>query len=135
VLVQQVRARACADGRLPDFIHALHRSRGGFRRRRLRGDPHLFLRDDLSIAPGGAARSRAGAPLRMTPFVSARGIVKSYPVGGTVLTILRELDLDVFPGEMVAIIGASGVGKSTLLHVLGGLDQPDLGQVTIGAAN
>src|SRR2546423_946682 len=72
---------------------------------------------------------------RMTSLISARGIVKSYPVGGTVLTILRELDLDVFPGEMVAIIGASGVGKSTLLHVLGGLDQPDLGQVTIGAAN
>jgi lipoprotein-releasing system ATP-binding protein len=71
----------------------------------------------------------------MTSFVSARGIVKSYPVGGTALTILRELDLDVAPGEMVAIIGASGVGKSTLLHVLGGLDQPDLGHVTIGDAN
>jgi len=71
----------------------------------------------------------------MTPFVSARGIVKSYPVGGTALTILRELDLDVAPGEMVAIIGASGVGKSTLLHVLGGLDHPDRGAVTIGDAN
>jgi lipoprotein-releasing system ATP-binding protein len=71
----------------------------------------------------------------MTSFVSARGIVKSYAVGGTALTILRELDLDVAPGEMVAIIGASGVGKSTLLHVLGGLDQPDLGAVTIGDAN
>src|SRR5205085_6831800 len=72
---------------------------------------------------------------RMTSLISARGIVKSYAVGGTALTILRELDLDVAPGEMVAIIGASGVGKSTLLHVLGGLDQPDLGAVTIGDAN
>lgn len=68
-------------------------------------------------------------------FVSARGIVKSYPVGEATLTILRGLDLDVNAGEMVAIVGASGVGKSTLLHVLGGLDHPDDGAVTIGEAN
>src|SRR3982751_518988 len=67
--------------------------------------------------------------------VSARGIAKSYAVGGTVLQILRDLDLEVAPGEMVGIIGASGVGKSTLLHVLGGLDHPDRGEVTIGDAN
>jgi lipoprotein-releasing system ATP-binding protein len=69
------------------------------------------------------------------PFVSARGIVKSYDVSGSALTILRDLDLEVAAGEMVAIIGASGVGKSTLLHVLGGLDQADRGTVTIGDAN
>jgi lipoprotein-releasing system ATP-binding protein len=61
--------------------------------------------------------------------------VKSYPVGDAMLTILRGLDLDVRAGEMVAIVGASGVGKSTLLHVLGGLDHPDNGVVTIGDAN
>jgi lipoprotein-releasing system ATP-binding protein len=65
-------------------------------------------------------------------FVDARGIVKSYPVGGTSLTILRELDLHVDAGEMVAIVGASGVGKSTLLHVLGGLDRADAGTIAIG---
>ena len=64
-------------------------------------------------------------------FVEARGIVKSYPVGDTSLTILRGLGLDVNAGEMVAIVGASGVGKSTLLHVLGGLDRADNGLVTI----
>ena len=61
------------------------------------------------------------------PFLEARGIVKSYPVGGTLLTVLRDLDLDVEAGEMVAIVGASGVGKSTLLHLLGGLDRPTAG--------
>ena len=71
----------------------------------------------------------------MTAAVTARGLVKSYDVGTTRLTILRELDLAVGAGEMVAIIGASGVGKSTLLHVLGGLDHPDQGVVTIGDAN
>ena len=65
-------------------------------------------------------------------FLDARGIVKSYPVGGTSLTVLRDLDLSVEAGEMVAIVGASGVGKSTLLHVLGGLDRVDRGTVAIG---
>jgi lipoprotein-releasing system ATP-binding protein len=71
----------------------------------------------------------------MTARVSARDLVKSYQVGDATLTILRGLDLDVSPGEMVAVVGASGVGKSTLLHVLGGLDHPDRGAVTIGDAN
>ncbi len=68
-------------------------------------------------------------------LVSARGIVKSYHVGESTLTVLRDLDLDVTAGEMVAIVGASGVGKSTLLHVLGGLDHADAGRVAIGGAD
>jgi lipoprotein-releasing system ATP-binding protein len=67
-------------------------------------------------------------------FLEARGVVKSYPVGGTLLTVLRDLDLQIDAGEMVAIVGASGVGKSTLLHVLGGLDRVDRGTVAIGDA-
>src|SRR5882672_2841983 len=65
-------------------------------------------------------------------FLEARGIVKSYQVGGSLLTVLRDLDLQVDAGEMVAIVGASGVGKSTLLHVLGGLDRVDRGAIAIG---
>src|SRR3989442_7398404 len=65
-------------------------------------------------------------------FLEARGIVKSYSVGQTSLTVLRDLDLSVDAGEMVAIVGASGVGKSTLLHVLGGLDRADRGTIRIG---
>jgi lipoprotein-releasing system ATP-binding protein len=68
------------------------------------------------------------------PFLEARGIVKSYPVGGASLTVLRDLDLEVNPGEMVAIVGASGVGKSTLLHVLGGLDRVDAGRIVVDGA-
>jgi len=64
-------------------------------------------------------------------FLEASALVKSYPVGGQVLTVLRDLDLQVEAGEMVAIVGASGVGKSTLLHVLGGLDRVDQGRIAI----
>jgi lipoprotein-releasing system ATP-binding protein len=65
------------------------------------------------------------------PFLEAHGIVKSYPVGGRPLTVLRDLDLEVAAGEMLAIVGASGVGKSTLLHVLGALDRVDRGTIAI----
>jgi lipoprotein-releasing system ATP-binding protein len=65
-------------------------------------------------------------------FLSTRGLHKSYPVAGQRLQVLRDLDLDVGRGEMVAIVGASGVGKSTLLHVLGGLDRPDRGDIRLG---
>jgi lipoprotein-releasing system ATP-binding protein len=68
------------------------------------------------------------------PFVEASGLVKSYPVGGRVLTVLRDLDLQVEAGEMLAIVGASGVGKSTLLHVLGGLDRVDAGRISLDGA-
>jgi len=64
-------------------------------------------------------------------FLDARGLVKSYPVGGRPLTVLRDLDLQVDAGEMVAVVGASGVGKSTLLHLLGWFDRADQGTIEI----
>jgi lipoprotein-releasing system ATP-binding protein len=66
------------------------------------------------------------------PFVEVSGLQKSYAVGQARLTVLRGLDLSVERGEMIAVVGASGVGKSTLLHVLGGLDGLDSGVVRIG---
>jgi lipoprotein-releasing system ATP-binding protein len=66
------------------------------------------------------------------PFITVSGLNKSYSVVGNRLHVLRDLDLSVEQGEMLAIMGASGVGKSTLLHVLGGLDTIDGGQVRVG---
>jgi lipoprotein-releasing system ATP-binding protein len=65
-------------------------------------------------------------------FIDVSGVTKSYPVSGTPLIVLKGVDLSLEKGEMVAIVGASGVGKSTLLHVLGGLDAIDSGSVRIG---
>jgi lipoprotein-releasing system ATP-binding protein len=64
-------------------------------------------------------------------FVDVTGLNKSYEVGLQRLHVLRDLDLSVAHGEMVAVVGASGVGKSTLLHLLGGLDRPDSGQIRV----
>src|SRR5687767_6307248 len=69
------------------------------------------------------------------PFLSATRLNKSYQVGTQRLEVLRDLDLDVERGEMVAIVGASGVGKSTLLHLLGGLDRMDSGAICVGESD
>ncbi len=65
-------------------------------------------------------------------FIDVSGITKSYAVGSGRLVVLKNLAVSLERGEMVAIVGASGVGKSTLLHVLGGLDAVDEGHVRIG---
>jgi lipoprotein-releasing system ATP-binding protein len=67
-------------------------------------------------------------------FVEISGLVKTYQTPRARIAVLRGLDLAVQSGEMLAIVGASGVGKSTLLHVLGGLDTLDAGQVRVGEA-
>src|SRR6187551_223135 len=65
-------------------------------------------------------------------FVTVSGLNKYYSSSSKRLHVLRDLELSVEKGEMVAIMGASGVGKSTLLHVLGGLDAIDSGEVRVG---
>jgi lipoprotein-releasing system ATP-binding protein len=64
-------------------------------------------------------------------FIDVDGLSKSYVVGKRRLPVLKDLSLSIDRGEMIAVIGASGVGKSTLLHVLGGLDTPDAGSIRI----
>jgi lipoprotein-releasing system ATP-binding protein len=65
------------------------------------------------------------------PMIAARELVKGYRSPAGYLPVLQGLSLEVAEGEMLAIVGASGVGKSTLLHVLGTLDRPELGGLTI----
>lgn len=65
------------------------------------------------------------------PVINARKLVKSFPMAnGSELKVLQELDLQIDEAEMVAIVGMSGVGKSTLLHCLGLLDTPTTGEIT-----
>lgn len=65
------------------------------------------------------------------PVVWAEGLARRYDDGLRTVEVFAGLDFQVFPGESIAVIGESGVGKSTLLHLLGGLDRPTDGQVLL----
>lgn len=65
----------------------------------------------------------------MSELLHARGIERTYRGGPVPVPVLRGLDLDLAEGEAVAVVGESGVGKSTLLHVLGAIDRPDAGEI------
>ncbi len=68
---------------------------------------------------------------RESPSVTLRaeGLTKLYQTGDVEVTALRDVDLDLYAGEMVVLLGPSGSGKSTLLNILGGLDTPTRGSV------
>jgi len=61
----------------------------------------------------------------------ARDLRKSYFIGGRELQVLQGVDLEIRQGETIAVVGPSGVGKSTLLHLLGGLDRPTAGEILL----
>lgn len=65
----------------------------------------------------------------MNDLIRAEGVSKEYGSLGRPLVVLRDLSLTVAAGEMLAIVGQSGVGKSTLLHLLGALDHPSSGKI------
>lgn len=64
-------------------------------------------------------------------LLDARGISREFQTSEGPLEVLRGIDLQVYQGDMMAVVGESGVGKSTLLHILGGLDRPDSGEITL----
>jgi len=65
------------------------------------------------------------------PVLSVRNLHRTYPSGGGTLTVMAGADIDIYPGEMVGLIGPSGSGKSTLLHAAGLLEKPNAGEVFI----
>jgi lipoprotein-releasing system ATP-binding protein len=65
------------------------------------------------------------------PVLSVRGLERTYATGDRRLTVLQGVDLDVYPGEIVGLIGPSGSGKSSLLHAAGLLERPNAGQIFI----
>ena len=87
------------------------------------------LESGLSVTKGLTATGIGGMA-----FVVVRGVSKTYRNADVPVPVFDNLDLEVERGEMLAIVGPSGIGKSTLLHLLGGLDQADSGSIAIGEA-
>ncbi|HEY8386149.1 MAG TPA: ATP-binding cassette domain-containing protein, partial [Porticoccaceae bacterium] len=63
------------------------------------------------------------------PVLLCRDVTKAYRQGNQTVRVLAELECEIGAGELVAIVGSSGSGKSTLLNLMGGLDDPDRGEV------
>ncbi|OAI09488.1 ABC transporter ATP-binding protein [Methylomonas methanica] len=70
----------------------------------------------------------------MKKIIELKQVYKDYPQAGTLQTVLHDINLDIYPGEFVAIVGPSGNGKSTLLNLLTGIDHPSQGQVIVNSA-
>jgi sulfonate transport system ATP-binding protein len=94
------------------------------------------LRQQLSPLAGVLARPRPAARVEAYPLppherglgVALHGVSKDFGAR----TVLRNISIDIAPGQFVAVVGRSGSGKSTLLRLLAGLEEPDSGQVLLG---
>ncbi|MHB8495226.1 MAG: ABC transporter ATP-binding protein [Casimicrobiaceae bacterium] len=88
------------------------------------------MRTQASTASQPAPDTKARQPL-----VAIHGLSKYYVRGDQVIPVLVDLDLDVFDGEFVALMGPSGSGKSTLLNLIAGIDKPSAGEIRVGGVD
>jgi putative ABC transport system ATP-binding protein len=79
--------------------------------------------------------SAAAHQIKPKPTLLARNLVKTYVTGDVKVNALQGVNFELYPNEMVVLLGASGSGKSTLLNILGGLDLPTSGEVFYGDQN
>ena len=83
------------------------------------------------MATQAAAEVPHGTP-SVEPLVAIRNLAKFYVRGGQVIPVLTDINLDVYPGDFVALMGPSGSGKSTLLNLIAGIDKPSAGEIHVG---
>lgn len=83
----------------------------------------------VGFSDNGGMTSASYSSAAAEPFegLRIRGVAKTF---GTDTTVLNEIDLDVHPGELISLVGSSGTGKSTLLRIIAGLEEPSAGRVT-----
>ena len=105
-----------------------------------RPENEKYSQDDISLIHSFAGlasllmdeRGYSYAPdVNKKPIMSLRGITKDYPSGLEVAHILKGIDLDIYENELLVILGESGCGKSTLLNIIGGMDSPTDGRISV----
>lgn len=94
----------------------------------------------IETTPAAASQASGSAPgpesrVPNSPVIQVQNLEKTYRTSRGALTLFKGLDLEVQAGELVAIVGQSGTGKSTLLHILGALDVPTAGRVHCASTN
>ncbi|HSO17844.1 MAG TPA: ABC transporter ATP-binding protein [Desulfosarcina sp.] len=89
--------------------------------------------DESLMHPSNGRASGLGNPMKA--LIDASGICKAYNHSGSRIVVLDRLSLQLDRGETLGIVGASGIGKSTLLHILGTLDRPDAGSLAYSGSN
>lgn len=103
-------------------------------------DESLFEAEDLELCENFAsliaiALGERGVSLlpkkKGEPIISLRNVIKEYPSGESVLRVLKGVDLDIYEGELLVVLGESGCGKSTMLNIIGGMDSLTEGTITI----
>src|ERR1700693_1545441 len=77
----------------------------------------------------------AATPAAPQPLVAIRGLTKYYVRGDQVIPVLVGINLDVYAGDYVALMGPSGSGKSTLLNLLAGIDKPNSGEIHVAGVD
>ena len=97
---------------------------------------HSYTRELLAATDGKSQDSGVNGAAQPTgnPTLTARGLVASYGRGRRRNRVIHEVDLDIEPGECLAMIGMSGAGKSTIARCLLGLHEPDSGTIAIGGS-
>jgi putative ABC transport system ATP-binding protein len=91
-------------------------------------EPKGIPKPVLTVLPRVPQADYLKAPANVAVF-QARGLTKTYRMGDTEVHALQGIDLDLYQGEFLVLLGPSGSGKSTLLNILGGLDVPTSGSV------
>ena len=84
-----------------------------------------------SVDPPGSSPAHKAYSQGRRVIVAVRGVSREYRVGGEVVRALKGVDIDIYAGEYLSIMGPSGSGKSTLFNMIGGLDTPTTGSVTV----
>lgn len=94
----------------------------------VKGETAVAIEDPL-LDPGIPAEGNLSLTENLPPILTASGVERFFSVGSQRLHVLKGIDMELPPGKLVMLRGRSGSGKTTLLNLIGGLDQPDKGEI------